>query len=492
MHVSTKALAVALALATAFACVAMFSEQSDGEVVDGFDYVTNGNTVIVNSYEGTDTVVKIPSEVTIGSSTYAVQSISGNAFRDNKDIVEVVIPSSVTTITANAFYGCSSLEFVTIEGTVEIGDSAFQGCSNLQFIDLKGEVSVTGDDAFNLNRTQPCTVRTSQETPLDGHSGSTTFNYVTADKFIVRYVLDGAPESITSIDFDIVEPDTTLAVPEEAKVEGYAINMYKGETSIAEGTTVTTDMVVTLSYDYQLYTVEFKVDGEVVKTEELRLGDRITPPADPVKKDDAQYFYKFSRWDGYTADMTVTGEHTFDAVFDTTLREYKVTFVSDGVIVSEETLPYGTVIEPPADPSKQSDLRFEYPFQAWSGYTSGATVQGDVTYDAIFLSIPILYEITFMNGEEVFKVVELQYGDAITAPEEVPTKASADGYDYTFREWEGLTEGLTVTGDATFNAVFDQSSQQSPDDGSSTTWIIIVAVVIVVVILALFVLRKHF
>lgn len=492
MHVSTKALAVALALATVVACLSLASGESDGAALtteDGLEYTLNGEEISISGYSGTDTKVVIPSVLMIDEKEYPVTTIGLDAFRGD-NITEVVISKSVDTITNGAFYGCGSLEFVTIEGAVSIGDSAFQGCSSLRFIDIKVAPTSVSDNAFQIDSRETCYVRAPQGVQINITASAT--EYVDQSNFIVRYVLNGAPESITSIDFDIVEPNAPLAVPEEAKVEGYAINMYNGETPIAEGTTVTADMVVTLSYDYQLYTVEFKVDGEVVKTEELRLGDKITPPADPVKEDDAQYFYKFSRWDGYTADMTVTGEHTFDAVFDTTLREYKVTFVSDGVIVSEETLPYGTVIEPPADPSKQSDLRFEYPFQAWSGYTSGATVQGDVTYDAIFLSIPILYEITFMNGEEVFKVVELQYGDAITAPEEVPQKASADGYDYSFREWEGLTEGLTVTGDATFNAVFDQSSQQSPDDGSSTTWIIIVVVVIVVVLLALFVLRKHF
>lgn len=492
MHVSTKALAVALALATVFACVSMFSEQSEATVVGGFDYTTSGSTAIVNGYEGTDTVVTIPSEVTIGNLTYTVQSIGGEAFKDNKNVVEVIIPASVTTISADAFYGCSSLQFVTIGGAVEISDRAFQGCTNLQFVDLKGDVTVVGENAFNLNSTGTCTVRTSQETPLDGHSGSTKFNYIIPDKYIVRYVLQDAPEQITGIGFDIYDTGATLVVPEEAQVKGYKITMLNNGVEIPAETTVTTDMTVTLKYDYQLYKVEFLMDGVAVKSEELNLNDPIIPPADPEKEADAQYFYEFFEWEGYSDGMTVSDNHTFNAVFDTTLREYKVTFVSNGEIISEKILPYGTVIELPVDPKKGSDLRFDYPFQAWSGYTSGAKVEGDVTYDAIFLSVPILYRITFMNGEEVFREVQLQYGDIIVAPEGVPQKASADGYDYTFKEWEGLTEGLTASGDASFNAVFDQVSQQSPDDGSGSTWIIVVVVVIVVVLLALFVLRKHF
>ena len=55
-------------------------------------------------------------------------------------------------------------------------------------------------------------------------------------------------------------------------------------------------------------------------------------------------------------------------------------------------------------------------------------------------------------------------------------------------EYRGdYTAGMTVTEDATFNAVFSESAV---DDGSGSTWIIIVVVVIVVILLALVFLRK--
>ena len=58
---------------------------------------------------------------------------------DNMEITDLKIPSEITTVKANAFYGCSSLTSVTIHrGVLEIGLNAFDNCTNLSTIHFEG------------------------------------------------------------------------------------------------------------------------------------------------------------------------------------------------------------------------------------------------------------------------------------------------------------------------------------------------------------------
>jgi hypothetical protein len=73
---------------------------------------------------------------------YTIVSIGDNAFKNQADLVEVVIPNTVTSIGASAFEGCWSLRSVVIPDSVKaIGESAFNSCAE----DL---VILCGPDSF--------------------------------------------------------------------------------------------------------------------------------------------------------------------------------------------------------------------------------------------------------------------------------------------------------------------------------------------------------
>ena len=66
-----------------------------------------------------------------------------------KDIVSIVIPSTVRTIGDNAFHGCSSIETISIpDGVTTIGNKAFMDCSSLKEITLPASVKEIGESAF--------------------------------------------------------------------------------------------------------------------------------------------------------------------------------------------------------------------------------------------------------------------------------------------------------------------------------------------------------
>ena len=74
---------------------------------------------------------------------------SVNLYVDGVLLTEAVIPSTVTSIPACAFYGCSNLTSVNIpEGVTSIGGSAFENCSNLTSVSIPEGVTSIGGSAF--------------------------------------------------------------------------------------------------------------------------------------------------------------------------------------------------------------------------------------------------------------------------------------------------------------------------------------------------------
>jgi hypothetical protein len=94
----------------------------------------------------TDLVVHIPEYSDDG---IPVTSIGGGAFK-NSNITEVVLPSSITSIGASAFYGCTTLEKIIMSDSVNtIGDSAFYGCTGLTDAILGAGLKSIGTHAFH-------------------------------------------------------------------------------------------------------------------------------------------------------------------------------------------------------------------------------------------------------------------------------------------------------------------------------------------------------
>ena len=118
--------------------VSLESEDMDDsfDIDDDFD-IDDG---VLIGYNGTDTDVIIPSDIT---------RIENDAFYRNADIESVVIPNGVISIGDSAFSYCEQLKRVDIpEGVTTIEDDAFNSCGSLTNIEIPSTVTRIGTDAF--------------------------------------------------------------------------------------------------------------------------------------------------------------------------------------------------------------------------------------------------------------------------------------------------------------------------------------------------------
>jgi hypothetical protein len=112
--------------------------------------LSSGNPTSTTSDTGTSQIhADIKEGVTvIGGGTLNITNAAGNG---SLNLISVNIPSTVTTISANAFNGCSAMAYVTFSENSKlttIGNSAFSGCSMIHDIQLPDTLTTIGTNAF--------------------------------------------------------------------------------------------------------------------------------------------------------------------------------------------------------------------------------------------------------------------------------------------------------------------------------------------------------
>ncbi len=125
--------------------------------LDDFKYTAhcdeNGNSYIqINQYIGNDTNIVIPDMIVINEENIPVKVIGNNLFQNNKSILSITIPDSITIIGDYAFSGCSSLKTVTIGKNSQlaiIGSYSFYSCTSLTSITIPNSVATIGGNAFS-------------------------------------------------------------------------------------------------------------------------------------------------------------------------------------------------------------------------------------------------------------------------------------------------------------------------------------------------------
>ncbi len=104
-----------------------------------------GGGLIVSATKNYAGAVVIPSQ----HEGQEVVGIKDGAFKDNKSITSVSIPSSVADIGSESFQGCTNLTTVVLEeGLIGIGASAFSGCTNLESVVIPFSLTIINENSF--------------------------------------------------------------------------------------------------------------------------------------------------------------------------------------------------------------------------------------------------------------------------------------------------------------------------------------------------------
>ena len=110
------------------------------EQIDIWGNIIPDANIVSNTYDNGKGVITFNSDVT---------EIGEGAFWGCSSLESITIPNSVTEIGKEAFYYCSSLTSITIPNSVtEIGDHAFSYCSSLESITIPESVTSIGEGAF--------------------------------------------------------------------------------------------------------------------------------------------------------------------------------------------------------------------------------------------------------------------------------------------------------------------------------------------------------
>ena len=205
-------------------------------------------------------------------------------------------------------------------------------------------------------------------------------------------------------------------------------------------------------YEPKTYTYQFIVEGKVIKEGSGLYGSEITYPENPTKESTSEFTYVFAGWDN--SAKTLTKNEVFNGSFTSTTKEYTYTFeTEDGEVIISVTAPYGSTIQYPKNPTKESTEEFDFEFVGWDN--DDKTLTKDVVFKPIFNGVKKEYTYKFFNYDgTLLKEGKGVQGTLPQAPED-PTRPSANGKKYVFAGWDkeivALTENVTYT--ATYEEV---------------------------------------
>ena len=395
-------------------------------------------------------------------------------YLNGKEIKDLVIPNTVTSIGDRAFAGCGGLTSLTIPNSVtNIGEGAFSGCSGLNSIKV-----VSGNTVYDSRDNSNAIFATKTNMLIVGCKNTNIPSSVTS---IGDWAFAGSgltsvtiPNSVTSIGdaaFYGCGFLTSVTIPNGSSAfessNLTSITIPNSVTRIGDNAFFCCFGLTTLSIPNSVTTIGNSAFDTCINLTSVSIGNSVTIIGD----------YAFGGCSSLTTVIskienpcsinnfcfpTKVFNNTTLYVPKGTIEKYKstyfwnkflhikegspfeltLTYIVDDDTYSTYTLEEGDVIIPEETPTKEG-----YTFSGWSDIPETMPAN-DVTITGTF--IPNKYKLTYMVDGEEYKTSEIDFGTAITA-ETAPTKEG-----YTFSGWSEIpsimpANDVTVTGTFTVN-----------------------------------------
>lgn len=279
-------------------------------------------TGMITGYNGTDTVVVIPSKI----NGITVETIGHTAFRYSS-VTSVTIPDSVTFISDSAFAYCSSLTNISIPNSVTaIGSFAFEGCTKLESITLPSSLLTISEFLF-----YDCSQLTTIHIP-DSVSSIRQYAFYNCGKLKTIRI----PVSVTSIGsyaFDDCPSSMTVTYSGSKKQwDAITKGSYNG---VLENHLVCNTLEATFTADGTTFAPAQTIDR----------GEKFEEPAEPSKEN-----HTFAGW--YNGDKpfdfdadTTNAPNVLELVAKWDINQYTVQFVSDYGSFADQTVEHGKPID---------------------------------------------------------------------------------------------------------------------------------------------------
>ena len=426
-----------------------------------FDF--DETTGTIKEYNGTDTVVVIPSKIngvtveTIGHAAFeksavtsvtipdSVTAILDRAFANCFQLTNISIPNSVTSIGFSAFEHCTSLKSITLPSslrnismflfhncsqltTIQIPDSvpsiqdyAFGNCISLETIHIPVSVTSIGNRAFAGCPSSMTVTYSGSKKQWDSITGKDELLNIplVCNKLEATFNPDNGDPTVTKfIDNDKNSKFEEL-VPEPTKENYTFAGWYNGNEKFDFTTVPTGDVTLTAKWDINQYTVQFVSDHGSFADQTIEYGKLIDTDKLTIPEVEGYTF------DGWYADDNRTIEFNFNTPItgDTkvyakwTAKDYEVSFVTEhGKAPTSQNVPYN---EPAKDPG---ELMAEgYTFIGWyadkdhnTKFDFSTPITGDTkVYAKWEKNAPVLPDTYELNVSGAFVYVD---GVDVTAP----------------------------------------------------------------------------
>ena len=232
---------------------------------------------------------------------------------------------------------------------------------------------------------------------IDGATGRDSYVAVfdsTLQKYTVSFFSDDSLLQSSKYEYGET-PSLKTSTPKKKMSEGYS---YKFKGWSPKITTVTENTEYKAVYDSTIrsYTVTFMNGESALTTLTVEYGKIPEYTGKPTKRSTEKYKYNFVGWNPKVA--AITGNTQYQAVYDSVLQSYVVTFFNGTTVLQKDTLSYGdTPKYKGKTPTKQSTKSYSYKFKEWSPKIVAVTKA--TAYTAVFDSTKLtgIVESRFAN-----------------------------------------------------------------------------------------------